>query len=42
DVIVKLHGACRGCVHATDTLRSVVQETLRQEVSADINVIEAK
>ena len=42
DVYVKLHGACRGCVHATDTLRSVVQETLRQEVSADINVIEAK
>lgn len=42
DVYVKLHGACHGCVHATDTLRSVVQETLRQEVSADINVIEAK
>jgi NifU-like protein len=42
DVYVKLHGACSSCVHAIDTLRSVVQETLRQEVSADINVIEAK
>ncbi len=42
DVFVKLHGACSSCIHATETLRSVVQETLRQEVSADINVIEAK
>ena len=42
DVFVKLHGACGSCPHALDTLKSFVQETLRNEVSADINVIEAK
>ena len=42
DVIVKLHGACGSCPHALETLKGVVEETLRNEVSADINVIEAK
>lgn len=42
DVFVKLHGACGSCPHATETLKSFVEETLRNEVSADINVIEAK
>ena len=42
DVFVKLHGACGACPHATETLKSFVEETLRNEVSADINVIEAK
>ncbi len=42
DVYVKLHGACGSCPHATETLKSFVEETLRNEVSADINVIEAK
>lgn len=42
DVFVKLHGACGSCPHATETLKSFVEETLRKEVSADINVIEAK
>ncbi len=42
DVYVKLHGACGSCPHATETLKSFVEETLRNEVSADINVLEAK
>ena len=42
DVFVKLHGACGSCPHALETLKSFVQETLRNEVSADINVFEAK
>ena len=42
DVYVKLHGACGSCPHATETLKSFVEETLRNEVSADITVLEAK
>lgn len=42
DVYVKLRGACAGCPGAKATLRSIVQETLRKEVSPDLNVIEAK
>lgn len=42
DVYVKLHGACGSCPHALETLKGTVQETLRNEVSADLNVIEAK
>ena len=42
DVYVKLHGACGSCPHALETLKEVVQQTLRDEVDASINVIEAK
>ncbi|MGM0598925.1 MAG: Fe-S cluster assembly protein NifU [Candidatus Rifleibacteriota bacterium] len=41
NVIVKLQGACAGCPGAKATLRNLVQETLRKEVSSEINVIEA-
>jgi NifU-like protein len=42
DVYVKLRGACAGCPGAKATLQNLVQETLRNEVSRDINIIEAK
>lgn len=42
NVYVKLRGACAGCPGARATLQNVVQETLRNEVSKDINIIEAK
>lgn len=41
NVIVKLRGACAGCPGAKATLQNLVQETLRKEVSPDINIIEA-
>ncbi|MDN5280470.1 MAG: NifU-like protein [Clostridiales bacterium] len=41
NVIVKLRGACAGCPGARATLQNLVQETLRKEVSPEINIIEA-
>lgn len=41
NVMVKLRGACAGCPGAKATLKNLVQETLRQLVAADLNVIEA-
>ncbi|MEW6712217.1 MAG: NifU family protein, partial [Candidatus Riflebacteria bacterium] len=40
-VYVKLRGACAGCPGAKATLQNLVQQTLRQEISPDINIIEA-
>lgn len=40
NVIVKLRGACAGCPGAKATLHNIVQDTLRREVSPDINIIE--
>lgn len=40
DVIVKLQGACAGCAGARATLKNLVQETLRSNVSQDLNVVE--
>ncbi len=40
NVYVKLRGACAGCPGAKATLQNLVQQTLRQEISPDINVIE--
>lgn len=42
EVFVKLHGACGTCQHALSTLKNFVEKTLREEISQDINVIEAK
>lgn len=41
NVYVKLRGACAGCPGAKATLQNIVQETLRREVSPDINIVEA-
>lgn len=40
-VMVKLQGACAGCPGAKATLQNLVQETLRKEVSPDLNIVEA-
>lgn len=42
NVHVKLQGACAGCPGAKATLRNLVQETLRKEISPDIVVVEEK
>jgi NifU-like protein len=42
NVFVKLQGACAGCPGAKATLKNMVQETLRQEVSPDLIVVEAE
>ena len=39
DVTVRLHGACGSCPHAKETLKGAVEETLRNEVDSEINVI---
>lgn len=40
NVTVRLQGACAGCPGARATLQNLVQETLREEVSPDINILE--
>lgn len=42
DVYVKLRGACAGCAGARATLHNIVQETLRNEVARNLNIIEVK
>ena len=41
EVAVKLHGACGSCPHAMETLKGLVEQTLRDEVDPSINVVEA-
>ena len=40
DVIVRLQGACSGCAGARATLKHLVEETLRENVSKELNVVE--
>lgn len=42
NVYVRLKGACAGCPGAKATLKNLVEETIRKDVSEDLNVIEEK
>src|SRR5574344_20857 len=39
-VLVKLQGSCSGCKNSTLTIKNFVETTLREHVSADIEVVE--